>query len=137
MKTFNRRSFVLMAALAATATFSACGGKSLGDELLGYWLVRDGKRIYAMLKISRNGDKLLMTVAEYGFAADGGDTPKEKNIPLDYSNNLQKFGISSPLGFIPVERVGNQVFYMNSEFDRSTEDQYNEFLKTPLPKIRF
>lgn len=131
----KRRIFALGLPAVVVLALAGCKSKA-GDELLGYWIKhRDNGSIEAMIKIQREGDVLTKTVAEFAFS--GGNSPRESTTPLSYSRDLGQFGVQTPFGFMPVQRIGEDLSYLDERFQRSTPEQYAEWLATVITPRRF
>ena len=132
----KRRIFALGMPAVAVMALAGCKSKP-GDELIGHWIKhRQNGRIEAMIRIQREGDVLTKTVAEFGFFAREGHPPKETTTPLVYSRDLGQHGVQSPFGFVPVQRIGEELAFLDERFARSTPEQYAEWMSTVLPPAR-
>lgn len=130
----KKRLFVLAAPLALLV---GCGNDP-GSELLGYWVRRrQNGRIQAMLRIHRDGQNLIITIAEFSFF--GGNSPRETARPLVFSRDLIQHGIQSELGLVPVVAAGDgsAVLFKDARFERSTKEEYDGFLAVVLEDRRF
>lgn len=133
----KRRIFALGMPAVAVMALAGCKSKP-GDELIGYWIKRHSNgRTRAMIRIQRVDDVITMTVAEFGFTAREGHPPQEKTYPLVYSRDLGQHGVQSDFGLVPVIRVGEGVSFNSGSFERSTPEQYAEWMATLLPVRRF
>lgn len=133
----KRRIFAFGLPAAAVLALAGCSKSKPGDELIGYWIERHSNgRTRAMLRIRREGDVITITVAEFGFTALEGHPPREKSYPLVYSRDLGQHGVQSDFGLVPVIRVGEGVSFNNGSFERSTPEQYAEWMSTVLPPAR-
>lgn len=134
----KRRVFALGLPAAAIMVMAGCKPQQSGDELLGYWIKHySSGNIQAMLKIQREKDALTMTVAEFTFFSREGHPPSETTYPLVFNSSINQHGVQSELGFIVIRRIGDELAFDSERFTRSNAEQYAEWMKTLLPKIRF
>lgn len=135
----ERRMFALGLSAVAMLGLAGCQSKPRpGDELIGYWVYRrQSGKISAMIRIQREGATLTLTVAEFSFFGRETDPPRETSKPLVYSRDLGQHGLQSELGFVPVQRIGEELSFDDARFTRSTPEQYAEWLATVPRIIRF